>query len=313
MDFIEEKTPAGYSIKVLYKNWKFLAFDKRGKSIYKEGNSESLLHDIPLIIFVGTTFRIKEEHDRAFYLLKIKNNSIILPYFDKDTEKTKYLFIPTEQKIDLLPARIMMVANATEMVREYDISYRPDYIVVGERVNENDVIIITNRYKVRNVIYIREEKVSDIESDDDRIVNLNVMSTNPVFLARVHLRNMELSKVNQLLLDFDLSLLDAEYIVRFIESTLKENEDPSIKVNRSMLLDLHNSFTFYLYLLQRNDEKVKEIVNSLDDFKKFTPFRTLITKAKSIFPDQEDQFLFTEYENWVVERYEELKNKKDQD
>ena len=49
-----------------------------------------------------------------------------------------------------------------------------------------------------------------MEDDREKLLNLNMMSNNAVFLSRIHMRNMELSKINQLLLDFELTALDTE-------------------------------------------------------------------------------------------------------
>src|SRR3990172_7972209 len=96
--------------------------------------------------------------------------------------------------------------------------------------------------------------------EGDRVMNINMMSTNPVFLVRIHLRNMDLSKINQLLLDFEITALDTEYILSFLQETLDNAEgDPVILKNKPMLFDLLNSFKFYHSLLQKDETVIKEI------------------------------------------------------
>ncbi len=311
MDFVEEKTPAGFVIKIMFKKWQYLAFTKKGSSVYVDKEDSSLVHHVPLIFFVGPHFQIKKDYSRDYYMLKIRNGELILPYNVITSREKRYLLINTEKELDVMPVRILHVQDLPTMVKQFDITLRPDYVIVDDSITENDIIIIKSRYKVEKIIFVPNEEItapvhdSDKE-DDDRIVNLNMMSTNPVFLARIHLRNYDLSKVNQLLLDFELTALDTEYILNFIDQLLIDTADEKIEMNRSMLVDLRDAFFFYLNLLQRNDEEIRNIINNQNNLKKLAPFRTLISKVKSIYPNREEQILYTEYENIVMDRREEL-------
>jgi hypothetical protein len=312
MNFIEEKTPKGFLLKIMFDTWQFLAFDKKGSSIYVDKEGRGLLHTVPVIIFVGTTFSVKMEHDREYTMLKIREGKIVVPYKDLHDGKTKYFFIETDKELDAVPARIKLVSSVTEMVRNIDMSIRPEFVVVDDGITPNDVIIIKNRYKVEDVIYIElannyflSEKLKI--PDMDRVINLNMMSANPVFLARIHLRSMDLSKINQLLLDFELTALDTEYIMHFIQMMLDDaDNDEAVQKNMKMLIDLRDSFKFYLALLQKKDEEIRAIISVIEDVKKITPYRTLISKAKSIYPGSDEQILFTEYDNILIDKKEQL-------
>ena len=155
----------------------------------------------------------------------------------------------------------------------------------------NDVIVIKNRYKVDEIVYIElannhflAERLQ-IPDGPSRHVNLNMMSSNPVFLARIHLRTMDLSKINQLLLDFEITALDTEYILSFLQAALDSAEtDPVMMKNKPVLLDLLNSFKFYHGLLEKNEQEVREMIESISDIKKLTPYRTLVSKVKAMYP-----------------------------
>ncbi len=240
----------------------------------------------------------------------------MLPYEELPERETKYHFIETGMQLDAVPVRILTVRSVPVMMREVDAKIMPDYVVVDRSINENDVYIIRNRYKVDNIIHPHLEEsdeTSGTDEDREKTVNLNMMSTNPVFLAGIHLRAMDLSKINQLLLDFDLTALDTEYILFYIDSYLHNESDESIKSHRPMLHELYNSYLFYLHLLQRNDEKIREMINSQTDLKKLAPFRTLVSKVKSIYPNREEQLLYTEYENIVMEKRQEFQQKQGQE
>jgi hypothetical protein len=315
MNFIEEKTPKGYLLKILFDNWQFLAFNSQGKSIYADKEGKSLLHQVPVVVFIGSTFQIRTEFDKEYSLLKIRNGSIVVPYLDIKERKTKYFFLETNKEMDAIPVRMMQVGDVTTMVRDMDVAVRPNYVVVDDTVTPNDVIIIKNRYKVGEIVYVElannyflAEQLQIPEAE--QAVNINVMSTNPVFLARIHLRTMDLSKINQLLLDFEITALDTEYIMSFLQSAMEGAEtDPVMAKNMPVLQDLLNSFRFYHGLLEKNEDEVREMIESIADLKKLTPYRTLVSKVKAMYPGAEDQKLYTVYENIVYDKLEELKEK----
>ncbi len=314
MNFIEEKTPKGYLLKIFFDKWQYLAFDRRGKSIYADKECRSLLHQVPVIIFVGATFDIKREYDRGYMLLKIRNGEIVVPYRDHRDLKTKFFFLAADKEMDAVPVRMMHVNDVAQMVRDIDVTVQPDYVVVDDAVTPNDVIIIKNRYKVNEIVYVElSNNVFLAERlqipDSDRVMNINMMSSNPVFLARIHLRTMDLAKINQLLLDFEITALDTEYILSFIQNLLdNEESDPSVQKNKAMLLDLLNSFKFYHSLLKKDEESITKMIDSTTDIKKLTPFRTLVSKVKAMYPGAEEQKLYTVYENILYDKLEELKS-----
>ena len=158
----------------------------------------------------------------------------------------------------------------------------------------------------------KKEKISDclvvfmsVEERDEK--NLNIMSKNPVFLARIHLRRMELAKVTQLLFDFDLSPVEVEYILRFVETMMKREEGrDEIERNRSKLESLLDSFQFYIFLLNKNDVEIKNMIGRVEDQTSLASYNTLVAKLKSFYQDGEDHLLFTEYENLLFEKKDQI-------
>ncbi len=312
MDFAEEKTPSGKLIKILFKKWQFLAFDKKGRSIYTDTEGKSLLHNVPLIVFLGKSLDFKHDYEKDYQLLKIRKGEMILPYIERTSKKVKYLFIPLEKELDMIPVRMLRVNDVAVMVKEYDVSLKPDYVIIDDEITSNDIIIVLNRYKIdeKNIIPATVPEPGPRyrdEPDLDIRTNLNVMSENPVYLAIVHLRSRDYSRIYQLLLDFELTALDTEYILNFITSRKDEIKESGNRSSTKMLDDLYNLYSFYHHLLRKSDDDVKEIIEASTDLRQMASYRTLISKVKAQYPGSDEQILFTEYENIVIEKWEELK------
>ena len=323
MGYIEEKTPKGISIKIIKDKWKFLAFDNDGSSIYADEHEMKIMHKVLLIAFLGEYFRIHNNFSRELSFLKVSRGKLVIPYDRQGAEKRRYLLMDFEGKLDMVPIRLLGIDTLDQLIRMVESGQCPDYIVVGEQVTRNDIVVIKNRCLDVSVVLATDkreitevEKISRTDANDTgerratdllKDVNLNIMSQNPVFLARVHLRNMDLSKVNQLLLDFDLKPIDAAYILNFINTMLgKVGQKEELKREESQLSSLRKSFQFYIYLLEKKDDEIKMMIDQVMDKGELASYMTLLAKVKLLLPNQDDQLLITGYENLMWEIKEKI-------
>lgn len=311
MEYAEERTPSGRTLKIMYKKGMFLLFNEKGEPVYSDSEGRSMLHKTPMIVFVGTSFSADRDYDREYTLLKISEGRIILPFRDVIEKQRKYLFLDTDLQSDVIPSEIRLVSGYSSMLRDIPTDISIDYLIVDSTLNETEIAVVTSRYKPGKLL--RTARISEVEevvvstSKEIDYMNINTMSDNPVFLALMHLKKMSLSNLNQLLLDFDISALDIQYILFFIDDILKNRAgDSDVKKNINMLSDLQNAFSFYLALIQRDEAVVKEKIDMETDLKKLSPYQTLVSKVRSMNPGREDQLLFTEYENMVLEKKEQL-------
>jgi len=308
MDFIEEKTPRGLSLRITFSTKQFLVFDRKGQSIYADAEGRKLMHSIPLLFVVGSKIFLKRNYEQPFSILKIKNGEIIFPFFHKAESKWKYLFLPTDELIDMIPVQLITANDFQELAKKADATLNPTFVIVDESISQNEIILIHNRFGTKEV-------VSSYETNNEYLVknkpfkegsgtqNLNMMSSNPVFLSSIQLRSMDLSNVNQLLLDFDLSALDADFILFMIQKLISgADSDIIVKKNLGMLNSLEENFKFYHYLMNRDDSLVRGMIDNSSTVRQLTPLKTLVMKAKSIHPGKEDQLLYTEYENQIDEK-----------
>ena len=312
MNFIEEKTPAGYNLKILLNKSKFLVFNNRGESFASDNEGRSLLHKIPTAVFVGSVFIVEQDYSKNYSLVKVRDEKILLPYRNITEKKRKLLFIDYKTFLDLIPIKIFVVKNYSSMLKNISSDTEIDFLVIDESLTEVEISVIASRYKPGKIIQAFTEKYEESEFiPDDKTagyISINTMSDNPVFLASYHLKNMALSNLNQLLLDFDLSALGTQFILHFINNVLvNKKSDSDVIKNRPMIIDLKNAYEFYLALINKDDNSIKEKVESETDYRKLSPYKTLISKIRSVSLGKEEQLLYTEFENIVFEKEEKLK------
>jgi len=312
MDFAEEKTPTGYTLKILFNKMKFLVFNSRGESFSADKEGRSLLHKLPNAVFLGNIFLVERDYLKEYSLLKVRNDTLILPYRNITEKKRKFLFIHYVTSVDLIPMKISMVKSYSLMLKDIPSDTDIDYLIVDESLSETEISVIASRYRPGEIIKVTTDKSEVlkevIEEKGSDYISINTMSDNPVFLAAYHLKNMALSNLNQLLLDFDISAFDTQFIIYFINDILdNKQDDHDVIRNKPMLNDLKNAYEFYLALIVRDNVLLNEKIGSETDFRKLSPYKTLVSKVRSTNPGRDDQLLYTEYENLILEKEESLK------
>jgi len=322
MNFFEEKSPSGIILKVVPEEWEFLAFNSEGKTIYANENTAQLMHKVLLIIFMGNNFTIRNNFNLELSFFKIVNNEIVIPFLYNNNTR-RYLFIKTNETLDLLPVRLLSSDDILSYIRynKAKSTLLPDYIVVNGTITRDEVISIKQNLSDINIILIDEESnVTNSESDSNsnqgednsnkisvkKNKNINMISNNPVFLAKIHLREMNLSMINQLILDFDISVHEANYILSFIDSMLKRKDDAEINNNLNKLTTLKNTIKFYIHMLQKEENEITTMIKTVIDNNELSSYSTIIAKVKGLYPDTDNQLVFTEYENLIYEKKSEI-------
>ena len=132
-----------------------------------------------------------------------------------------------------------------------------------------------------------------------------MISSNIVFLAIIHIRNTDIAKMNQLMLDFEITEFEIEYILTFIDAACS-NSNQSTR-NKYMLESLKEAFTFYSYLLLHNDEGIRQMIESQNDETRASFLKTLVMKVRMSYSVEEEQY--SEYETMLASKADELSAK----
>lgn len=301
---IEEKTPKGYIFKINIVKKQYVVFNPKGEIIYSNDNKTKPFHTMKTIVFIGLeTDSSARKH--PYQLLKIQNNSLIVPY-TLDDGKKKYLFLPAETILDMIPCITEYFNDTATFVSFVKKGIYPDYIIANKRLSENDIQFISSLSPASHMEIVAT--TPDIRIDDNKRavdqmnnIDINLLSQNPVFLARIHLRNLDLVRVKQILLDMDITESDAQYIIAFLSTMIKNSDKEELGKHAEKLTELKKAYEFYFYLITQNDAKIHELINQANKNDLIT-FQTLIQKAKLLFPTKEASLRFVDYENYIWEK-----------
>lgn len=324
---IEKNTPKGIILKIMPEKAKFLAFARGGATIYSDESKTKLLHEMPTVVFIGADFVVPPaELEGDFSLHKVLKGQALVVFKLHEKDQERYLFLPIHCEVDLIPIKVKKMDSVAELVKAIQGGLKPSYIIVSRAITRSDVIIIKNRYTMANIVLVDDRKTSfeaefpgNVQAreipterratDIAKEININMLSNNPVFLARLHLRELNFSKVSQLLFDFDLSKDDSEYILSFLNTMIKRSEEKEeLAKNIEKIKALKNSFQFYLNLLTMQGDEIKKMISECKSTSDVAAYRTLIAKVKPLYEGTENEFTFTDYENLLYEQNERLQS-----
>lgn len=318
MDNIEEKTQKGFVLNISPEKQTFSVFSRKGELIYTEDDEVSAVHKIDLIFFYGKNFLISRRMQDDYTLCRVSHNKIVIPYNYSGDANLHYLLLDTPELIDMIPLQIKHFTEIIPLLKYIDTVRKPDLIIVDEKIQESDIVLIKNRFQAAKIQRSNDQKIiksnsyisepiSSAEADKQLAdVNLNMMSRNPVFLARTHLKRKYFQNVKQLLLDFDLSVTDADYILNLIQIEKNQYESSTLTTATPRIInELIADFKFYTAVMQKNMEKVKEILENTVKKHQILSYITLIAKVRSVIQDESDMDII-DYENLLYERKEKL-------
>lgn len=309
---LEEKTPKGYILKIK-PNDTFLVFNRRGATVYADTNGLNSVHRTPVVLFLGTAFIFKPRLFGSYNLMKVARNHILLPYYIAGRKDLHYHLIETEESIDLIPVRVFSLRTIMDFFSFIEEGNKPDMVLVDASIDEDEFPLIEKRYGGGKIIRIDTDNLAlvsrengTLNKDEDGRVSLNLYSSNPVYVAMVNLREFQLTKVKQILLDTDITADDADYIRMYIEAMLKNGGFPNPEKNRSRLDDLKRDFLLYSALMRNKRSDVEAVIGGISALADWSSAMTLLAKAKSMTDDKNLQVEYTDYENLLYEKKETI-------
>ncbi len=272
----ERKTSAGFLVKVRLSKMTYVVFSSEGPEVPKGARNNSIVVNVPKVGFFGEEFRVGHFHLGELSFVNVKMGKMVIPYHHGFSNEIKTIFLATGSASDALPVVIFHYRHKEELMHAWESGEQVHYLVVDEEIPRNEMVTLKIRYPNLNILVIKKKisltetakpapsssgKTADGKAvvdynkvraaDVARTQSSNEMTGNPVFLARIHLRNMELDKVKQLLLENELTLQDVGFIRTFLEVMIKnENNKPELKTAKDKLISMSEVFRLSLVLLE---------------------------------------------------------------
>ncbi|MCE9500438.1 MAG: hypothetical protein K8R21_08065 [Leptospira sp.] len=314
----EKKTPAGFLIKVRLGKMNYVVFGPSGPEIPKGSKNNSIVVNVPKVVFLGSDFDLSHFHLGELSFVNVKAGKLVIPYQHGGSHDIKTIFLGSGSESDILPVLIYHFMNIKEFMKASEAGGEFNHLVIDEVFSRPDMVNLKIRYHSLNILILKKKitattQVQNIpESEGDRQVvdsgkvratdiistgsNLNMYSGNPVFLARIHLRNMELDKVKQILFDFNLSSEDVKFIKAFLAVMIKnENNKEELEANKEKLKNLDEIFRLSLLIQNKEEVQFEKELEAGFSREAANMINTLLEKYQDEAKNVEDEIMYWEW------------------
>lgn len=278
----ERKTPSGFLVKVRLTKLTYVVFTPKGPEVPKGAKSNSIIVPVPRVVFLGDDFNLSHFRLGELSFVNVKAGKLVIPYQHGGSRDIKTIFLNSGSESDILPVIISHYNFVKDIIHATEQGTEFHHIVADESLLKNDMVTLKIRYPTVNILILKkkinvayESKVATnvvaeiknefvtpvVDADIARAAdmastgsNLNMYSENPVFLARIHLRNLELDKVKQLLFDFNLKEEDILFIRTFLDVMIKNvNNKEELITNKDKVKVLDEIFRLAVLIINHNE------------------------------------------------------------
>jgi len=326
---IEEKSPLGFHIKVRQHRNSFIIFKPDGNpERLNLANPNEIINPLKTIAFIGSGFDIRS-HYLGLAFLPVKNSRILIPYKHRRMNQEKAILIHTPSQSDLLPMRVEIIPDAVELMQLLKTGKIIHYLVVDDELPRPSVLQIKERMAKVYLFVIKisafstskepGKKLQGEKFDDDRVratdlidsgnEKIELLSQNPVFLARIFLRNLELAKVKSLFLEKSMKKEDTDFIKTFLEIMIRNDQKkPELQKAKKELEMLTSYVEMLSLMIEKRLEEVSEVILRENNRDKIIFYDYLIKRYKNESQIREEQIKFWELEAIVKTRLDEIKS-----
>lgn len=328
---IEETSKKGFHIKVRPARSSFIIFKPDGNpERLNLSNPNEIINPLKTVVFIGSGFRLRSVYQGLSFLPVVRNR-ILIPYRHEKLTKEKVIFIHTTSNADIFPLNVDHLETVEQLLNQLKGGKPVQYLVVDDQLPRTDILLIKQKlpkvylFVIKVSLFVKNQNLKVKQSllgekiDNSRVRAVDLMqhgdkqieflSDNPVFLARVFLRNLELQKIRSLLLEKDIEIKDLDYIRTFLEIMIKnEHQKPELAKVKEELELLKKYILIQEQFLSKDLELVSESIQKETDKEVINFYNFLIKKDKESAESREEKISYWELEAVVKSRLAEIKD-----
>lgn len=264
-------------------------------------------HPLPEVIFVGDL--LGASHSTAApepVLFPVKKGRLLIPYGGLAGGESSRLGLPCPPDVDQFPAVVRGVSSVRDLLAGPPSPTKMRFIVVDDSVPRIDLITLKVKQAQAQVLVVHAPEAAVVGKPDHRKVRASdLLSTgqgdeelqqNPVFMARVHLRNLELPRVRDLLVEFEMSGEEVQFIRTFLQLMIRNDRGlEDLKAARNELAHIDELYRVAEVLISGDRPAFdRELENVAPDLAR--DLLPLVARRRARAPTREDQIYFWECE-----------------
>ncbi|MCE9598421.1 MAG: hypothetical protein K8S54_10675 [Spirochaetia bacterium] len=264
------------------------------------GQGGAALHAIPEVVFVG----LFESPQTQIQIFSNRKGKLSVPYRLRGHTSENHLVIPSYSEADQFPARLRLEVDTKGLVGERASPGR--FAVLDESIPRIELVTLKVKNPGLNVLVLHPEEATrpPLEADHNRVRAADLVREgqggdlvkNPVFLARIHLRNLDLPRVKGLLVDFPMTSEEMEFIRTFLQIMIRnergQKDLDALKEQLGHLDELYRVGSIFSQgRREAFDREMDQVSSGLA-----RDLMPLVARHRVGIPNKEDQIYFWECE-----------------
>lgn len=299
-------TPAGFSIRI-FTDRGVCNVSRDGRLEFPQGGAASSDQQIPGVIFIGKSFEPSLNPDQ-YLLVPNRSRRLIIPYRLGDS-MGRHILLPCGSAADQFPIVVAYFASARQLI-DAGTLYRGApwrYVVLEPQVARIDLMSLKVHRPDLKTFLLKDQSGEAAEPSpaaEEKVRATDIVNqggagehaSNPVFQARLHLRNLALDRMAELPVRFNLKSEEVEFIRTFLGIMIQnERENPELDRVKERLQRLDEFYRLLSVALQDSDEFDRALEKGLDK-PLATELLPVVRNMRSLSSDRERQIRYWEWE-----------------
>ncbi len=298
-------TPAGFSIRILGDRG-VCNVSRDGRLEFPQGGSGSSDQQIPGIIFIGKSFEPVLESNE-YLLVPNRSRRLVIPYRLGES-RGRHILLPCGLASDQYPVMVAYFPSSRQLL-DAGASYRGApwrYVVLEPHVARIDLMSLkVHRPELKTFLLKEEgEGAPSAAAAEEKVRATDIVNqgggsehaSNPVFQARLHLRNLALDRMVDLPVRFHLKAEEVDFIRTFLGIMIQnERENQELEQVKDELKKLDGFYGLLSVALQDPDEFDRALEQGLNSVLA-NELLPVVRNMRSMSQDREQQIRFWEWE-----------------
>ncbi|GEM_PF-2077376 len=280
-EYIEKKTARGFVIRVNVRRSTFILLDSSGEPVsVSRGSRISQIHPLVHVVFLGLEFDFLDTEIDHVSFFNLDRSYLKIPFGKAGMSDVRLIRIPVPMfESDMLPAYVMHFKTHWPGPLP-PVGEGMRYFVADEFIDRETIVRIKTKFPLSKVIVYRQEEAEPVRLENmsdrkggkksvraaDVVPGADVVqyAQNPVFAARVFLRQLDWSRIYSLPLYGRIRVEEVAIILGFVQTMLtKSQKSKELSVHQQILSELEVYWKGLEVLFRRDISALRQWKNEV--------------------------------------------------
>ena len=310
---VELTTRSGCFIKVRPEKRSCIVYiNNQPEVVTLSGGRTSMEQSVPFVVFLGQAFQVALP-EGELSLVDCRNGRIAIPYSLGDPGHRRYINLSCASNSDQFPVQVRVYPGVKQFMAREGEGHPYRYVVLDQAIPRIDMVTLKVKNPDARILILKNEmapapvaaprKADELKTDTMRATDLarspsgSEYSNNPVFNARIHLRNLDLPRVKNLLNEFNMSAEEIEFIRTFLGLMIRNDQDKSeLKDYRDKLKKIDELYRLSARVIERDQVAFEQELEQGIDPEVAADLARLIARKRQAATNKEEEIQFWEWE-----------------